>query len=225
MVADLTRTLQPVGAIELALLERIATNIWRQRRLVAAETEAIELNQRDTRVARELERLRERSIGSDIEPSDLHEFDREHETWCQAVIEEVDALEVITLESIGANAPLTLEQLESDASEDNETIEEHVEDYENGVSGYVSRLYGWCSNELIEAKRRPELLRFASQVRSRQLVLPQDQLELFARYQTTLDNQLYKALRTFREAQEWRFKSIDSACVEPSAKSPLTPVG
>jgi hypothetical protein len=30
-----------------------------------------------------------------------------------------------------------------------------------------------------------------------------------ARYQTTLDNQLYKALRAYREAQEWRFKTLE----------------
>lgn len=30
-----------------------------------------------------------------------------------------------------------------------------------------------------------------------------------ARYQTTLDNQLYKALRAFREAQEWRLKTLE----------------
>jgi len=34
---------------------------------------------------------------------------------------------------------------------------------------------------------------------------------LFTRYQTTLDNQLYKALRAFRDAQEWRLKTLDVA--------------
>jgi hypothetical protein len=46
----------------------------------------------------------------------------------------------------------------------------------------------------------------ADQIRARNLVLPQNTLELFARYQTTIDNQLYKALRSLREAQVWRLR-------------------
>ncbi len=30
-----------------------------------------------------------------------------------------------------------------------------------------------------------------------------------ARYQTTLDNQLFKLLKALREAQEWRMKTIE----------------
>jgi hypothetical protein len=40
--------------------------------------------------------------------------------------------------------------------------------------------------------------------------LPNDAIEIFSRYQTTLDNQLYKALRALREAQEWRLKTLDA---------------
>ena len=44
-------------------------------------------------------------------------------------------------------------------------------------------------------------------------MLPTDVLEVLARYQTTLDNQLYKALRALREAQEWRLKTLDQSSV------------
>ena len=40
-------------------------------------------------------------------------------------------------------------------------------------------------------------------------MLPERALMLFTRYQTTLDNQIYKALRALREAQEWRLKTIE----------------
>ena len=43
LVAALQVDLRPVGAIELTLVERIAVNIWRQRRLVQAETAKLEL--------------------------------------------------------------------------------------------------------------------------------------------------------------------------------------
>ena len=48
------------------------------------------------------------------------------------------------------------------------------------------------------------------QLREQWLVLPWDQLETFTRYQTTLDNQLIKMLRAFREAQECRLKTLEA---------------
>jgi hypothetical protein len=47
-------------------------------------------------------------------------------------------------------------------------------------------------------------------VRAQRLILTDDTLEVFSRYQTTLDNQLYKALKALREAQEWRLKTMDA---------------
>jgi len=55
------------------------------------------------------------------------------------------------------------------------------------------------------------VLAIAEQVRARRLVLPDEALEVFSRYQTTLDNQLYKALRALREAQEWRLKTLEAS--------------
>ena len=54
------------------------------------------------------------------------------------------------------------------------------------------------------------MLVLAEQVKAKRLVLPDEALEVFSRYQTTLDNQLYKALRALREAQEWRLKTLDA---------------
>ena len=61
------------------------------------------------------------------------------------------------------------------------------------------------------AKARPHILTLAEQVKAKRLVLPADALELLARYQTTLDNQLYKSLRALREAQEWLLKTLQPA--------------
>jgi hypothetical protein len=62
----------------------------------------------------------------------------------------------------------------------------------------------WCGRQLHAAEQRPRVVALAEQIRRKKLILPVPQLELMARYQTTLDNQLYKALRALREAQEWR---------------------
>jgi hypothetical protein len=42
-----------------------------------------------------------------------------------------------------------------------------------------------------------------------------DVLDLFTRYQVSLDNQLYKALRALREAEDWRLKSLDGTSEQP----------
>ena len=55
LVAALQNDLRPVGALELTLVERIAVSIWRQRRLVQAETAKLELARRDDVCTRQAE--------------------------------------------------------------------------------------------------------------------------------------------------------------------------
>ena len=43
MLTDLCRSVRPVGALELSLVERIGVTLWRQRRLVQAETARLTL--------------------------------------------------------------------------------------------------------------------------------------------------------------------------------------
>ncbi len=50
--------------------------------------------------------------------------------------------------------------------------------------------------------------------RQRRLVLQPELLELFARYQTTLDNQLIRLLKALREAQTWRLETLEG-CESP----------
>jgi hypothetical protein len=52
LLLDLQRSLNPVSVVEDALVERIALSLWRQRRLVAAETAEITLQRRAGAVAK-----------------------------------------------------------------------------------------------------------------------------------------------------------------------------
>ena len=54
LLGDLQVQLRPVGVLELSLVEKIAVTLWRQRRLVGAETAAIELELTPRRVANEV---------------------------------------------------------------------------------------------------------------------------------------------------------------------------
>ena len=73
----------------------------------------------------------------------------------------------------------------------------------------MANLLKWCHEQLNVAEQRPRVLAVAEQVAAKRLVLSDEALEVFSRYQTTLDNQLYKALKALREAQEWRAKTLD----------------
>ena len=107
------------------------------------------------------------------------------------------------------------EQHTSESEEDEEEVAKYVELYEGGLTGFVANLLQWCREQQREAVARPQILALAEQIRAKRLVLPTSTLELMARYQTTLDNQLFKLLRALREAQEWRFKTIEPAPHSP----------
>ena len=144
-----------------------------------------------------------------LKAEELEALDPDHVQWCRDVIEEGCALEQIDLETLATEAPLIHAQLTEEAEDDDETIEQYLSDYENGLTGYIDCLKEWCHDELFKAERRPEVLAVAERVRAERLILRQHERDLLSRYQTTLDNQLYKALRAYRQAQDWRLKTLD----------------
>lgn len=219
---DLGHSLRPVGIAESALVERIAITIWRQRRLIRAETAAITLARETLPTAKSVSAELGRGYGAEIKPADLQPFDAQREAWCKAVMAEIEALEEIDLRSLEAAAPTVYEQLLTDG--EGETAEKFLATHSGGLTGYIAQLMLWCRKTLREAETRPELLAMAAQVRARASVLPAATLEILSRYQTTLDNQLYKALRALREAQEWRLKTVEPAPPKAAGAAPSTVV-
>jgi hypothetical protein len=219
MTDDLCHSLRPVGMAEAALVERIAITIWRQRRLISAETAAIALAREAVPTAKSISLELARGYGSEIKPADLDPFDPHRETWCKTAMAEIDALEEIDLRSLETAAPTVYDQLLTDA--DGDTAEKFLGRHSGGLTGYISEIAKWCRKELREAETRPKVLAMAEKVRARASVLPAGALEILSRYQTTLDNQLYKALRALREAQEWRLKTIEP--IPPTAVDPEPP--
>lgn len=211
LLLDLQAALAPVGAPELLLVERIAVTLWRQRRLVTAESAAIGLARQPHHIARGVSEELRRGYGDEFEEEDLQSFDPDQVAFCKAVIAEVTRLERMDLATLPKLAPNVYGQLETDAEDEEAGIEGFLEAQEKGLTGYVAALLDWCQKQLAEADRRPRLLALAQQVRAKRLVLPEATLEILSRYQTTLDNQLYKALRALREAQDWRLKTIEAA--------------
>lgn len=207
LTQELVASLKPAGTAEHVLVERIAVTIWRQRRLVQAETAMITLSRQPRIIAQNVSKELGREYGNTVKPEELGPFDQDRIAFCQKALAEIEALEEIDLKSLPVRAPTVHGQLLEDAEE--ETPECYLAQRKGGLTTYVAELMLWCRKELREAEARPTLLAIAEHVRSKGIFLTGDSIELLARYQTTLDGQLYKALRALREAQEWRLKTVE----------------
>lgn len=215
----LSHSLSPVGAMEEILVERIAIAIWRQRRLVRSEGASLSLSRLGKQVAGGVSAELRRGYGSEVKAEELAPFDPDSVEWCRKALEELEGLSTLDLASISDHAPLVHGQIESDADDD-ESIEQFLAGRKGGLKTYLAELSQWCREQLREAGARPMIVAVAELVRSKRVVLADEALELMARYQTTLDNQLYKALRALRHAQEWRLKTLQPL----PAHEPETPV-
>ncbi|MEO1610368.1 MAG: hypothetical protein AAFR90_13755 [Pseudomonadota bacterium] len=214
---ELRDTLMPVGALEFGLVERIAVNMWRQRRLIAAETSAISLEREAKKIADGVSSELGVSFTSRaIQEEQLEPFDKDQERWCNAVVEEIELLEDFEPANIEAKAPHIFGQLKRDAEDNHEDEWSYLKEYPGGPVAYIAELRSWCRTQIADAKMRPKLLDLAERIRQERLVLPESALMLFTRYQTTLDNQIYKALKALREAQDWRLKSVDASAADIS---------
>ena len=71
LLDELRNSLLPVGALELTVVERIAVTIWRQRRLVAAETAALHLSRRPRQVAGAVSSELGRSFSKGVSENEL----------------------------------------------------------------------------------------------------------------------------------------------------------
>ena len=217
---DLQVALRPSDAIENALVERIAVTLWRQRRLVGAETSTIELACEKQKVARAVSDELDLGFGSRLDAKDLEPFDAQQLEWCQIVLAEIESIEGDDIEQLREKAPCTYAQLEEDA--ENEDVSSYLSEYTGGLFGYFGELVLWCRQQLRHAEQRPQIISLAELIRKQRLVIEPNRLELLSRYQTTLDNQLYKALRALREAQEWRLKTMDAVPVAAATEEGAT---
>jgi hypothetical protein len=208
-----------VGFLELALVERVAISLWRQRRLVTSETATLMLSRQPPKIAGGVSTELKRGYGSEVAEGDLQPFDQDRVTWCNAVLAEIEKLEHIDPASLPKLAPIVFEQLQSDAEEDGESVETFLATHKDGLTGFVAELLKWCLEQLKEAEQRPRILKTAEDVKAARSILPPDALEIISRYQTSLDNQLIKGLRALREAQEWRLKTLE--VTQPPQANPV----
>jgi hypothetical protein len=145
LLEGLRDSLVPVGLLELSLVEKIAMNLWRQRRLVRAEQAGVELNRQPRKVADQVsEQL---GVGTfsprRITVDDLNGADAEQVDWCRAVIQEYEQLSQNGSNDwtqLHAQAPCIHEQLVRDADDDELTVEDYLQAHDDGLREYLTEL-------------------------------------------------------------------------------------
>jgi hypothetical protein len=213
LLDDLHRQLSPVGALEQSLVEKITVILWRNRRLVRAETATIEIGTNLKHIVSEVENgLGLLGYGdSSFTKDDMDPPDDSVINFCRKVLAESASIHEWTLDSLRKNTPVIYKQIAWEAKEDRETIDEYIK--EEALPDYVTKLASWCRTELkkLEKKKEqyPRAMELADFARDK-LAIPWAKLELLSKYQVTLDNQLYKAMKALREAQEWRISSLEA---------------
>lgn len=212
---ELQIALNPVGALEYSLVERVAVSLWRQRRLMRSETAHIEMNNKPSVIVSTVN-AELKSTAQAISEYDLSEFDQEHHQWCQSVYEEFkpiangnDTLGILTdLDKLKQHAPTVYQHLQNDAAEEQQTIADFLKTYDNPTN-YFTDLLTFCQDEMASAKQRPLVLEIAQRVRNKRAIIQQGPLrDALAKYQVMLDNELYKAIKALREAQAWRLDAL-----------------
>jgi hypothetical protein len=220
LLDDLIHSLQPVGALELVLVEKIATAIWRQLRMTKAESVSIELDRRiekkDNR-SNVGELMGYNHFDSEItltDFSDLTDSDKTQIEWLQVAIDEYKAipdsiLYKADLNALQAQAVNLYGQLVDEAEAEGMTIDEyvayHTKTDSEGLWTWANEMFNWCEKELAKYQRRSDVRQVAEQMRMKQSAPMHN--ELLIRYQTALDAELYKAIEALRKQQEWRSKS------------------
>ena len=224
---EMVMALRPVGMLEAVLVEKITAAIWKQRRLVEAETASIELG-RDMGLRQNRKQV-DAALGGwgdaeNIAKEDLADItadDRAQVKWCHAVLAEFEALdedvlEANELEGLEKAAPLIAGQFHKDAAEEWETPSSYLGILANNDSDldtWSRELVGWCEKEIKKHERRPMVQAVANLVRSK-LSAPVE-IEVLARYQVALDGELYRAMDQLRKQQEWRMKAGIEIEAEP----------
>ena len=200
---SLVKDLQPVGTVELTLVERIAIALWRQQRLITAETAIIETHRTLAYIVGDVNK----AVGNPfeimtIDGRDLQPLDPKHLAWCGQVLAECQRISDGNPADLATEAPLIHGRLQQDARDEGVPIEQYLQGKGRGLVKYVEELAAYCQQEIQKAEQRKPLLALTEQARLARL-LPSN-AEVLCRYQTALDNQLYKALKALRETQAWR---------------------
>jgi hypothetical protein len=196
LLGELTLELRPSGTLEHALVERIAIAMWRQRRLVRAE------NARVLKLQLQATALPwQKSPDVSSERRSLHEVTGLLEELAIIIVN--PQLRNLPVSEFVERYPRAFVLLqETEGSPDPTLIEPNEAD--PPISEYYQNLIGWA-----QGQHRQWVEKQAAILRRDAVCMPAES-DKIARYQSALDNELYKAMRALRQAQDWRRETLES---------------
>lgn len=220
LLAGLLQSTAPDGMLEQLMVEKVAVALWRQKRLVTAESAAIEFNRRVDRMTNqnELNKALGYVYGGDEtnclvrtgELTGITEEDLEYVALNKAIIAEYQALddEVIENEDMARlekESPLLFADLKTEAEDE----EVDFKEYTHGkLREFAGRHIDWAYSQVKEYTRRFKI-NDAIKLMQASAAAPVSN-ELLARYSVGLDNELYKAIEALRKQQEFRLKTLEA---------------
>lgn len=217
LLQQLQFELVPVGMLEFAMVERIAIAYWRQRRLVSAEAAMVEVQQSDF------------SYTSLCHVRSIAQLNNSDDSWIKVVAADTpDLAEIetaiqellhcesnISISTFRKKCPQAWLDLcmEFDPQEGSSVAQLESDAHEYFVETH-SALSTWMVSTLDQYRKLSRLIYAISLVRQAQAI--PSNAENMARYQSALDNDVYKATRALREAQKHRFEqaAINANAVE-----------
>jgi hypothetical protein len=196
---------EPVGLVEHALVERVGIALWRQRRLVRAESAEVSLNQQrfGEQQKREVGKVLniEFPVYNEIEApeegpeeTDVAILKDQIKLWKSLVDEKVADMDGPFAHLPEKLQKSLLEEFKVEADQIDSVVKKSFDSWAKMFEVQVDHF-----KLLIQQQRIREVSRLVMQSQA----LP-TKTDLLARYQTALDNDLYKALKALREAQAWR---------------------
>ena len=211
LLEQLSLELSPIGRLEHTLIERISVSLWRQQRLIRAETATVELEYKPIHIVTGINQELNLSFSDNaVTEDDLTEVDQDHYHWCEAVVAEyhnMDTLDSTTIAWLIKLAPLMYQQLLTDAEEEGQSPEQYLQEFNNPNDFFIS-LVRYCQDQIKKADKKPLIIEIAQLVKSKRSILKEKLRDSLAKYQVMLDNELYKAMKALRDTQDWRYKTL-----------------
>lgn len=217
LLQQLLLELAPQGLLEQALVERIAVAMWRQRRLLAAESATISLQQQELSYARRQKLLHM----ADLQPSDMEwlEVIERYTPDLQATQQVYEQLRGMPE---GTDLPriqkhfhqVWLELISEFEVPEDASAGQQLAGLADAMADAGQTLAVWLLQQRRYFSKLLRLLQALQQVR--QACAVPDMSDVLVRYQSALDNDVYKAVRALRETQKHRLdqSALNAVAIE-----------
>ncbi len=195
LMDELAAELRPVGTLEHALVERIAIAMWRQRRLVRAE---------NARVLRSQSQEANPGWGPSVDVLAEKRGIQEASLLIDelSIIKGNPSLAKLPPPEFDARYPHAYQLLQETLGPPNDEVMGPA-DGDLVVGDFYLKLTRWATDQLDEWNEKlPAIV-------SRDRLCVPNESDKLSRYQSSLDNELYKAMRALRQAQSWRLDVLE----------------